>query len=138
MPVKQLFLFLIAIFTIFIVSEQATAMEQDYQLDKCVVVTHCVRENWKVSNFKKTFDNVETIIRNTPRTKIVENENYYIHAEAKTKWRRYTDDLLIKGFPEKSLIQVRSESRVGVGDNGVNQKRVDELAYRLMTNQLDK
>ena len=39
----------------------------------------------------------------------------------------------LKAIPEKGIIQVRSESRVGVGDNGVNQKRVDDFAYRLMT-----
>ena len=55
------------------------------------------------------------------------------HKEAKTKWRRYTDDLLLKAIPEEGIIQVRSESRVGIGDNGVNQKRVDDFAYRLMT-----
>ena len=73
------------------------------------------------------------IVSETERTKIVEKTDSYIHAEAKTKWRRYTDDLLIKTIPEKGIIQVRSESRVGIGDNGVNQKRVDDFAYRLMT-----
>ena len=76
-------------------------------------------------------------VTNTPRTKIVEQTPLFLHAEAKTKWIRYTDDLLVKGLPEKGVIQVRSESRVGVGDNGVNKRRVEELAYRLTTNQIN-
>ena len=103
------------------------------ELPECVVITHCVRENIKVKDLENSFKKATKIVTETPRTKIVERTNSYIHAEAKTKWRRYTDDLLLKVIPEKGIIQVRSESRVGIGDNGVNQRRVDDLAYRLMT-----
>ena len=102
------------------------------ELPKCVVKTHCVRESFKVNDLENAFQKAIKIVSETPRTQIVEQTNYYIHAEAKTKWRRYTDDLLIKAIQEKGIIQVRSESRVGVGDNGVNQKRIDDFAYRLM------
>ena len=102
-------------------------------LPHCIVITHCVREDFKVSDLENAFKKATKIVSETARTKIVEKTDSYIHAEAKTKWRRYTDDLLIKAIPEKGIIQVRSESRVGIGDNGVNQKRVDDLAYRLMT-----
>ncbi len=101
------------------------------ELPECIVITHCIRENWNVSNVDDTFQLALKEIELTPRTKIVEQTDSYLHAEAKTKWRRYTDDLLVKAFPEKKMIQVRSESRVGIGDKGVNKKRVDELAYRL-------
>ena len=103
------------------------------ELPECVVITHCVRENFKVKDLELAFEKATKIVSASPRTKIVEQTNSYIHAEAKTKWRRYTDDLLLKAIPEEGIIQVRSESRVGIGDNGVNQKRVDDFAYRLMT-----
>ena len=102
-------------------------------LPECVVISHCVRQDFKVNDLESTFKKAVKIIENTARTKIVEKSNSYIHAEAQTKWRRYTDDLLVKAIPDKGIIQIRSESRVGVGDNGVNQKRIDDLAYRLMT-----
>ena len=102
-------------------------------LPDCVVITHCVREDFKVNNLENAFKKATKIVSEAARTKIVETTASFIHAEAKTKWRRYTDDLLLKAIPEKGIIQVRSESRVGVGDNGVNQKRVDDFAYRLMT-----
>ena len=103
------------------------------ELPECIVITHCVRENLKVENLENAFRKATKIVSETPRTKIVQQTNSYIHAEAKTKWRRYTDDLLLKAIPEKGIIQIRSESRVGIGDNGVNQKRVDAFAYRLKT-----
>ena len=106
------------------------------ELPTCVVITHCVREDWHVNDVEESFAKALEAISNTPRTKIIEKSDSFIHAEAKTKWRRYTDDLLVKAIPNKSIIQVRSESRVGIGDNGVNQKRINELAYRLTTNQL--
>ena len=102
-------------------------------LPECIVITHCVRKDFKVDDLEDAFKKAFKIVSNTPRTKIVEKTDSYIHAEAKTKWRRYTDDLLVKAIPEKGILQVRSESRVGIGDNGVNQKRVDDFAYRLMT-----
>jgi len=102
-------------------------------LPDCVVITHCVREDFKVNDIESAFKIATKIVSETARTKIVEKTDSFIHAEAQTKWRRYTDDLLLKAIPEKGIIQIRSESRVGIGDNGVNQKRVDDFAYRLMT-----
>ena len=103
------------------------------ELPDCIVITHCVKQDFKVNNLENAFEKATKIVSETARTKIIEKTESFIHAEAKTKWRRYTDDLLLKAIPEKGIIQVRSESRVGVGDNGVNQKRIDDFAYRLMT-----
>ena len=119
------------IFVVTIAPHKVTAITTD--LPDCVVITHCVREDFKVNDLENAFKKATKIVSETARTKIVEKTDSFIHAEAKTKWRRYTDDLLLKAIPEKGIIQVRSESRVGVGDNVVNQKRGDDFAYRLMT-----
>ena len=123
--------FLAILFVVTMIPDKLNAMEND--LPDCVVITHCVREDFKVRDLENAFQKATKIVSETARTKIVEKTDSFIHAEAKTKWRRYTDDFLLKAIPEKGLIQVRSESRVGVGDNGVNQKRVDDFGYRLMT-----
>ena len=119
------------LFVVTITPHKVSAITTD--LPDCVVITHCVRRDFKVINLENAFKKATKIVSETARTKIVEKTDSFIHAEAKTKWRRYTDDLLLKAIPEKGIIQVRSESRVGVGDNGVNQKRVDDFAYLLMT-----
>ena len=107
------------------------------ELPKCIEVAHCVLETWEVNNVQDTFEKAVEAIEHMPRTKIVERMPLFVHAEAQTRWLRYKDDLLVKGLPERGEIQVRSESRVGIGDNGVNQRRVDELSYRLTTNQIN-
>ena len=123
--------FLVIIFIGIFIPSQVNATTND--LPECVVMTHCVREDFKVNDTKKAFRKAIKIVSDTTRTKIVEQTSSYIHAEAKTKWRRYTDDLLVMAIPEKGIIQVRSESRIGIGDNGVNQRRINDLIYRLMT-----
>ena len=125
--------FLLILCVVLITPNQISATTNE--LPECVVITHCVRENFKVKDLEHAFKKATKIISESPRTKIIGQTNSYVHAEAKTKWRRYTDDLLIKAILEEGIIQVRSESRVGIGDNGVNQRRVDDFAYRLMTEQ---
>ncbi len=130
---KKIIVALLACLLLIFNGSPALADSETEELPKCVVVTHCVRVNWEVSDIEASFKKAVEAVANTPRTKIVEQTDSYIHAEAKTKSRRYTDDLLLKTLPEKGVIQIRSESRVGIGDMGVNQKRVDDLTYRLST-----
>ena len=107
------------------------ANESTKELSKCVVVTHCILTNWETNDVEKSFQKVGQLVEETPRTKVIEKTDNYIHAEASTRWLHYIDDLEIKSLPEKGLIQVRSESRVGIGDNGVNKKRVDRLTQSM-------
>ena len=100
-------------------------------LGKCVEIEHCVREEWEVSSIEQPFKEIKEIIENTPRTEIVELEGDYLHAEVTSKWMKYVDDLEISYVPESSKMLVRSESRVGESDLGVNQKRVDLLKSML-------
>lgn len=135
---NQLFLLFLTFFLLVLNPSSIDAVElTTEELPKCVVVTHCVLENWQVNDVEETFKKIVEAVVHTPRTKIVEKTPLFLHAEAQTRWMRYTDDLLVSGLPAKGLIQVRSESRVGIGDNGVNKRRVDDLAYRVTTNQID-
>ncbi len=135
---KSLFTFIFALF-FFIYNESIVSAEfHSGELPECVVITHCVKANWAVANSKDSFKKVLDIIKSTPRTEIVEQNDSYLHAESTTRWMRYVDDLEIKAIPEKGILQVRSESRVGVGDNGVNQKRINDLEYRLMNSRLSE
>jgi uncharacterized protein (DUF1499 family) len=61
------------------------------------------------------------------RVSITAEEARYIRAEARTRVLRFVDDLEFS-FPEgESVIHVRSASRVGHSDLGVNRKRMEEL-----------
>ena len=100
-------------------------------LNKCVEIAHCVREDWEVSSIEQPFREIKEIIENSPRTKIVELDGDYLHADVTSKWMKYVDDLEISFVPESGKLKVRSESRVGESDLGVNQKRVDLLKSKL-------
>ena len=97
------------------------------ELSECVEIAHCVREEWEVDSIEQPFKEVKEIIENTPRSVIVELDGDYLHAEVTSKWMKYVDDLEVSFVPESRKLLVRSESRVGESDLGVNQKRVDLL-----------
>ncbi len=101
------------------------------ELSECVEIAHCVREEWEVDSIEKPFNEIKEIIENTPRSVIVELDGDYLHAEVTSKWMKYVDDLEVSFVPESSKLLVRSESRVGESDLGVNQKRVDLLKTKL-------
>ena len=100
-------------------------------LDPCIEVAHCVREEWEVKNVQAPFEKIKSLIENTPRTEIVEIDGDYLHAESTSKWMKYVDDLEVSLLPESNMLLIRSESRVGEGDLGVNQKRVDLLKSKM-------
>lgn len=101
------------------------------ELSECIEIAHCVREEWEVDSIEQPFKEVKEIIENTPRSVIVELDGDYLHAEVTSKWMKYVDDLEVSFVPESRKLLVRSESRVGEGDLGVNQKRVNLLKSKL-------
>ena len=125
--------FLLSFFSILFVLVGSPAYSEisNNELAECYVITHCVRSNLEVTDVEASFNEVIELIDKTPRTKIIEKNNFYIHAEAMTKWMRYVDDLEVKALKDKGILQIRSESRVGIGDNGVNQKRIDKLTSKM-------
>ena len=101
------------------------------ELNSCIEVSHCVREEWHVDNIDQPFEVIKKLIENTPRTQIVEVDGDYLHAESTSKWMKYVDDLEVSFLPESNILSIRSESRVGESDLGVNQKRVDLLKSKM-------
>jgi len=64
-------------------------------------------------------------IKSLPRTTIVEEKENYVYAEFRTRLLRYIDDVEL--YFDGRALQVRSCSRLGRRDFGVNRKRVEEL-----------
>ena len=109
----------------------SASFASDIELSECVEIAHCVREEWEVSSIEKPFTEIKELIEKSPRTLIVELDKDYLHAEVTSKWLKYVDDLEVSFIPESNKLLVRSESRVGESDLGVNQKRVDKLKSKL-------
>ena len=64
-----------------------------------------------------------------PHTRIERAEGPYIHATATSALFRFVDDVELLIGPE--VVEVRSASRVGKSDLGVNRKRVEALREAL-------
>ena len=62
-----------------------------------------------------------------PRTEVIENTENYIHTESTSRIFKFVDDAEFY-FPEdENVIQVRSASRVGESDLGVNRRRIEQI-----------
>ncbi len=70
------------------------------------------------------------IIESMPRTQIITNTGNYIHVEFSSLIFRFVDDVEFLFDEEKKLIHVRSASRVGYSDLGVNRKRIEAIRQR--------
>ena len=103
------------------------------QLEPCLKISHCVLEEWNVEEIDNPFSKIQSIIEVFPRAEIVEFDDDYIHAEVTSRIMKYVDDLEISFLPHKNHLIVRSESRVGDGDFGVNKKRVDSIKLSLFS-----
>ena len=124
-------IFFVGVFILAGLMFPSTSLASHIELSECVEIAHCVREEWEVSSIRQPFEEIKEIVENSPRTELVELDGDYLHAEVTSKWMKYVDDLEISFVPESSKLQVRSESRVGESDLGVNQKRVDLLKSKL-------
>jgi uncharacterized protein (DUF1499 family) len=67
-----------------------------------------------------------------PRTTIVQDEPGYLHAESRSRIFRFVDDLELSRAKSGDRVDVRSASRVGYGDWGVNRARVESLRDALV------
>ena len=119
-------------FLVLLYGENGTfANTQTIELPKCIIKAHCARVNLEVKDLNDSFQRITEVIENTPRITVVERSDSFIHAEVKTKLMHFIDDLEVKAIPKYGILQVRSESRVGFGDMGVNKKRIESLANEL-------
>lgn len=74
---------------------------------------------------------VRQAVEALPRTRIVRADGGYLHAECSSALMGFVDDLELSLRPEESSVAVRSASRLGWSDMGVNRRRVEELREAL-------
>ena len=126
---KNLFILVLLLIGLVIPSP---SMASHVELKPCIQVSHCVREELNVEKIDSPYEKVISFVQNSPRTKIVESDGDYLHAEVTSRIMKYVDDLEISFLPETNNLIMRSESRVGDGDFGVNRKRVDLIINNLL------
>ena len=100
-----------------------------YGLKPCLNPLNCVFFQKEFENVDSIFNQLVTIAERIPRTKVLENSNYYWKGVCRSLIFRFPDDLEILKFGNK--IQIKSASRYGGGDLGVNGARVGRLLTAL-------
>jgi len=85
---------------------------------------------------KTSWDLVKKTVELLPRTKVVSADNSDIHAECKSMIFRFVDDLTLHLAPSNSIIHIRSASRIGYSDFGVNRRRIENLRKKLQQNDI--
>ena len=70
---------------------------------------------------------LQEVIEGMARTKILTTTPNYLHAEFKIAVFGFVDDVECVLEPESGTIQIRSASRVGHSDLGVNRRRVEKI-----------
>ena len=68
---------------------------------------------------------VRRAIEAMPRTRIISADSHYLYAEFRSRLLRYVDD--VEFHYDGNVIHVRSASRLGRRDFGVNRARVEKL-----------
>jgi uncharacterized protein (DUF1499 family) len=72
---------------------------------------------------------LKTLVESMPRTSVVASRADYLYVEFSTPLMGYTDD--VEFYCDGQAIQVRSASRLGYSDMGVNRKRVETIRAAL-------
>ena len=78
-----------------------------------------------------TLARIKAIVEGMDGAKVVKSEPGYLYAQFTTKLMKYVDDVEFWFDPAANAIQVRSASRVGRGDMGVNRKRIEAVRAAL-------
>jgi len=73
---------------------------------------------------------IKKIILSMKRSRIITETDSYIHAEFTSAVFRFVDDVEFQFDESTKVIHVRSASRLGSSDLGVNRKRVEDIRAR--------
>lgn len=80
---------------------------------------------------EQAMEKLASALSKTERTVVVKREPGYIYAQSTTALLKFTDDLELMLDKPNSVIHVRSSSRLGQKDFGVNRARVEALRAQL-------
>jgi len=134
--VLNFFIFcIILFFSIFINNNYTFAVDSlidNNILGDCSNPNNCVFESWKVTDSDESFKELIDILKNTPRIKIINIKEDYLHALSTSRVMKFIDDIEIKKSEKDNILKVKSQSRTGFYDMGVNKRRINTLHFRLI------
>jgi uncharacterized protein (DUF1499 family) len=79
----------------------------------------------------KALADLKAVIASMPSTKVITADGNYLYAEFTSALMGYVDDVEFYLNADKSIIEVRSASRLGESDLGVNRDRIESIRAQL-------
>ena len=106
------------------------------QLGTCPDSPNCVssietRESHSIAPLNASLAQVRTAVTAMPGAQIISEQDQYLYAEFTSKLMGFVDDVEFMADPAAGLVHVRSASRLGLSDLGVNRDRIETLRSAL-------
>lgn len=79
----------------------------------------------------QTLERLRRVVESMDGAKVVKSDPGYLYVQFTTRWMKFVDDCEFWFDPRAGVIQVRSASRIGREDFGVNRERVEAIRARL-------
>jgi uncharacterized protein (DUF1499 family) len=79
----------------------------------------------------QTIERIRRVVEPMEGAKIVQATSAYLHVEFTTRQMKFVDDAEFWFDPQAGVVQVRSASRMGRKDFGVNRARIEAIRSRL-------
>jgi uncharacterized protein (DUF1499 family) len=89
--------------------------------------THFIEPLTYTSSPEAAMQALKSVIQDMERTKIITEEKNYLYAEFTSALMGFVDDVEFYLDESAGVIHVRSASRLGESDLGVNRKRIEEI-----------
>jgi uncharacterized protein (DUF1499 family) len=80
---------------------------------------------------EKAFATLKQTVESLPRTEVIQASDNYLYAEFTSKIMGFVDDVEFYLDQPANVIQVRSASRLGESDLGVNRQRIEAIRAQL-------
>jgi uncharacterized protein (DUF1499 family) len=85
------------------------------------------RDSHRIEPLTATLDQVRSAVSAMPGAQIISEQDQYLYAEFTSRLMRFVDDVEFLADPATGVVQVRSASRLGHSDMGVNRERIEAI-----------
>ena len=79
---------------------------------------------------RAAIERIKRIVESTPGARVIRAELTYLYAQCQTRWLKFVDDVEFFVDESAKVVHVRSASRIGRGDLGVNRARIEAIRKR--------
>lgn len=108
------------------------------RLADCPDSPNCVcsfesRESHSIQPLQANLAQIQQVLMGLSEARIVSSEGNYLYAEFTSRIMGFVDDVEFLYDPDAGITHVRSASRLGYSDMGVNRKRIESIRESLTT-----